>query len=275
MNFLNYKLCFTSYRKIMKKFLVVILILFISINNQTFASDEEDDFAEYENIEEKTNISDPLEGLNRKIFYFNQKFDSVVVLPIAKFYVHNISPNARQVVSNFINNIWTPVDIVASASHFDGEAGTILFWRFIINSTIGLLGTIDVASDMGLRRIEKNFAQTMEYFGIGEGPYLMIPLIGPSTFRDAFDLGLRWSLTSRTFPKFVLDRNSSLIYSFLDRHSELSKAINSDIFDSSLIPFTALDVRSKLLDLTQDLEKILLMFTMLIRYSIFRIVDLK
>ena len=129
-------------------------------------------------------INDPFEDLNRDIFIFNEKLDEKLLKPAALTY-RKVTPQfARTGVTNFFNNleeIDTTINQVLQGEikYAFNDAG-----RFVINSTIGLLGLIDVASKMGLERHEEDFGQTLGVWGFNSGPYIMIPFLGPSNPRD-------------------------------------------------------------------------------------------
>ena len=129
-------------------------------------------------------ISDPFEDLNRDIFIFNEKLDEKLLKPAALTY-RKVTPQfARTGVTNFFNNleeIDTTINQVLQGEikYAFNDAG-----RFVINTTIGLFGLIDVASKMGLERHEEDFGQTLGVWGFNSGPYIMIPFLGPSNPRD-------------------------------------------------------------------------------------------
>ena len=129
-------------------------------------------------------INDPFEDLNRDIFIFNEKLDEKLLKPAALTY-RKVTPQfARTGVTNFFNNleeIDTTINQVLQGEikYAFNDAG-----RFVINSTIGLFGLIDVASKMGLEKHEEDFGQTLGVWGIDSGPYIMIPFLGPSNPRD-------------------------------------------------------------------------------------------
>ena len=129
-------------------------------------------------------INDPFEDLNRDIFVFNEKLDEKILKPTALVY-RKVTPQfARTGVTNFFNNleeIDTTINQVLQGEikYAFNDAG-----RFVINTTIGLFGLIDVASKMGLERHQEDFGQTLGVWGISSGPYIMLPLLGPSNPRD-------------------------------------------------------------------------------------------
>ena len=129
-------------------------------------------------------INDPFEDLNRDIFIFNEKLDEKLLKPAALTY-RKVTPQfARTGVTNFFNNleeIDTTINQVLQGEikYAFNDAG-----RFVINSTIGLFGLIDVASKIGLEKHEEDFGQTLGVWGFDSGPYIMIPFLGPSNPRD-------------------------------------------------------------------------------------------
>jgi phospholipid-binding lipoprotein MlaA len=128
---------------------------------------------------------DPLEGWNRAVFSFNETIDRYALEPVAKGY-RAVTPGfVRTGVSNALSNLAAPVtfanDVLQAAP---GRAGTTVA-RFGINTTIGVAGLFDVASGMGLAKHSEDFGQTLGRWGVGSGPYLMLPLLGPSSVRDA------------------------------------------------------------------------------------------
>ena len=124
---------------------------------------------------------DPLQNFNRKIFAFNQVADKVAIRPVAKAYVKVTGPKERVLIGNFfaiINEV------------LQGRPGPALqsTGRFVINSTVGFLGVFDPASDMRLPAHPTDFGVTLAHWGVPEGPYVVLPLIGPTTLRDVWRL---------------------------------------------------------------------------------------
>lgn len=127
---------------------------------------------------------DPLEPVNRAIFAFNDTADRYVLRPVAKGY-SSVTPDFVQSgVRNFIGNLFYPVTIINQFAQGELQAGTRDMGRFLINSTVGLLGLVDVAKHWGLAENDEDFGQTLGTWGVGEGWYLMLPFLGPSTNRD-------------------------------------------------------------------------------------------
>ncbi|MDE2497841.1 MAG: VacJ family lipoprotein, partial [Xanthomonadaceae bacterium] len=131
---------------------------------------------------------DPLQNFNRKMFAFNQTADKVAIRPVAKAYVKVTGDKERVLISNFFANLRAPVTIINEV--LQGRPGPALqsTGRFVINSTVGFLGVFDPASDMKLTAHPTDFGVTLAHWGVPEGPYLVLPFIGPTTARDVWRL---------------------------------------------------------------------------------------
>jgi phospholipid-binding lipoprotein MlaA len=130
--------------------------------------------------------ADPLEGLNRTTFKVNETVDDYVLKPVAKGYQAVTPSFVRSGVSNAFSNIG---DVGTSVNNLlQGKPGNAVsdVGRFLVNSTLGVLGLFDVATGMGLEKHEEDFGQTLGSWGVGSGPFLVLPLLGPSTLRDTF-----------------------------------------------------------------------------------------
>ncbi len=131
-------------------------------------------------------ISDPFENINRKIFWFNDKLDVYAIEPISLVYHDNLPQEIRTAVSHFFHNLRYPIFLVSDILQFKFEQAGNHTARFAINSTIGVVGLFDFASDWGFERHDEDFGTTLGYYGLGDGPYLVLPILGPSSLRDAF-----------------------------------------------------------------------------------------
>lgn len=130
------------------------------------------------------NPKDPIEGFNRAVFAFNDAIDSVAIKPVAKGYSAVIPDPVQRGVSNFFGNIadvFVGVNNVLQGKVVEGAGD---FGRVLVNSTIGILGVMDVASDMGIEKHDEDFGQTFGRWGVGNGPYVVLPIFGPRTLRD-------------------------------------------------------------------------------------------
>ncbi len=136
-------------------------------------------------VNNPTDPRDPLEPINRAIYHFNDVTDHLVMQPVAQVYRDVLPPIVRTGVSNFFSNINDV--LVALNNLLQGKPQNAVSdaGRVVVNSTIGILGIFDVATKMGLEKHDEDFGQTLGYWGIGDGPFLMLPFFGPSNFRDA------------------------------------------------------------------------------------------
>ena len=131
-------------------------------------------------------VNDPFENINRNIYEFNEKVDEKILKPSAIFYSNTTPKFLKKGISNFFDNI----------NEIDNSFNQLLqgkplksfndLSRFVINTSLGLGGLIDVASEFGLEEHDEDFGQTLAVWGFGEGPYLMLPFLGPSNGRDIF-----------------------------------------------------------------------------------------
>jgi len=127
---------------------------------------------------------DPLEPLNRGIYEVNEAIDRAVIQPVAKAYTAVLPDPARTGVSNFFGNLYDYWNAINNL--LQGKVGAAVsdIGRIALNTTVGLLGFVDVASRVGLEKSDEDLGQTLAWWGIGHGPYLVIPLLGPSSLRD-------------------------------------------------------------------------------------------
>ena len=146
-----------------------------------------EDIKEYSLFER---YADPFEGFNRRMYYFNAKADEYVLLPVVSGYKAITPDPVERGVSNFFSNLGELPTLANALLQLKFEVALTTFSRFTLNSTIGLAGLFDVASSMGIPEQNEDFGQTLGYWGVGSGPYLVLPLLGPSSMRDAAGLGL-------------------------------------------------------------------------------------
>ncbi len=133
-------------------------------------------------------VNDPIEPVNRAIFSFNQFADGILIRPLALMYRQLTPPPLRRSVRNFLNNLNTPVILANDILQGKTDRAMVTGKRFLINSTVGVGGLLDVAGDWGIEGHREDFGQTLAEWGSGEGPYLMLPILGPSNPRDTVGL---------------------------------------------------------------------------------------
>jgi phospholipid-binding lipoprotein MlaA len=136
--------------------------------------------------------ADPLESWNRGVWRFNDAVDRAVLKPVATVYQDHVPDLLRQGVGNFFGNLQDAWTTVNAALQLKGQAAAESFTRFWVNTFFGLAGVLDVASEMQIPRHNEDFGQTLGYWGVGAGPYLVLPLLGPSTLRDTAALPADW-----------------------------------------------------------------------------------
>jgi phospholipid-binding lipoprotein MlaA len=132
--------------------------------------------------------NDPLEGYNRVAFKFNDTLDTYALKPVAQTYKNYIPQFVQTGIGNFFGNLH---DIYSAANGFlqgNATGGFTDVMRVAVNSTFGLFGVIDVASEARLQKQNRDFGQTLGRYGVGPGPYVVLPLLGPSTLRDTVAL---------------------------------------------------------------------------------------
>ncbi|HUS23595.1 MAG TPA: VacJ family lipoprotein [Candidatus Binatia bacterium] len=136
--------------------------------------------------------SDPLEAVNRKVYVFNETADRYLLRPVAKGYDKAMPGFARTGVSNFFDNLFYPRTIVNDLLQGKLQQFGEDLARFVVNSTFGVAGLFDVAAAGGLEAHAEDFGQTLGFWGLGPGWYLMLPLIGPTDNRDLVGRGGDW-----------------------------------------------------------------------------------
>jgi phospholipid-binding lipoprotein MlaA len=136
--------------------------------------------------------NDPLESINRPIFSFNKALDDYALKPAAKGYRTVLPEPVRDGIRNFLNNLRTPIILANDALQGNGERAGQTFARFWMNTVMGLGGLIDVAGMHGIPFHDEDFGQTLAVWGVPEGPFLMLPVFGPSNPRDAVGLGVEF-----------------------------------------------------------------------------------
>lgn len=133
-------------------------------------------------------VYDPLESWNRRVYHFNYRFDQWVFLPVVRGYTYVTPRFVRSGVSNFFSNLGDVPNLVNSLLQFKGQRSMEVTGRLLLNTTIGVVGLWDPATLMGLPKQSEDFGQTLGFYGVGAGPYLMLPLLGPSNLRDTTGL---------------------------------------------------------------------------------------
>ena len=172
------------------------------------------------------NPRDPFEKFNRAMFTFNDAVDRTALKPVATAY-KEVTPSFVQTgVNNFFGNL---SDLWSSANQFaqfKGRDGMSDLARFAMNSTLGLGGVLDVATPAGFRKHNEDLGQTLGYWGVPSGPYLMLPILGPSTIRDTAALPGDWWGDAWTHVNDIPWRNSGIVLRAVDQRASVLDASN-------------------------------------------------
>jgi len=164
---------------------------------------------------------DPWESYNRGMSTFNDTVDGAILKPVALAYTQALPQFVRTGVSNFFNNlsdVWSFANNVLQAKP---EAALSSLWRVVINTTIGLGGVLDPATDMRLQRYREDFGQTLGYWGVPPGPYVVLPVLGSSTLRDTVALPADWYGQPTQYLSDTAVRNSLFVMQLIDTRSRL------------------------------------------------------
>jgi phospholipid-binding lipoprotein MlaA len=170
------------------------------------------------------NPRDPLEPFNRGMYQFNDAVDRAVVKPVATVYRDVLPSPVRTGVTNFFANLQDAWSFVNNSLQLKGEAAGNSLVRFGVNTVFGLGGVLDMASEMQVERHTEDFGQTLGYWGVGAGPYLVLPLLGPSTLRDtlASPVDAYGNVVAGVDP--AATRNALTVVNLLNRRSRLLEA---------------------------------------------------
>ena len=142
--------------------------------------------------------ADPLEAFNRRMYHFNYEIERIIITPIVNTYKFITPDFVENRVSNFFKNAKVLNTMANSAFQFKGRKSMRALGRFTINTILGLGGLFDVASKMGMPKPHEDFGLTLAYYGVGRGPYLVLPILGPTYLRDAFGMGVDSVVAGKT-----------------------------------------------------------------------------
>lgn len=199
-------------------------------------------------VAEMREINDPVEPLNRSIFEINRTLDKAIRNPVATVY-RDLVPSPIQVgLHNLLDNLRAPIIIFNDLLQGEMDRALTTLIRFVLNSTFGIAGLADIAAEFGLEGHNEDFGQTLAVWGIGEGPYIMLPVFGPSNPRDTIGIVVDFLID----PFNTWARNTEREFAPFARSAAQS-----------------VDLRSNNLDLLDDLEKLSLDFYAAIR-SLYR-----
>jgi len=164
---------------------------------------------------------DPWEGYNRGMTNFNNAVDGAILKPVATIYQKTLPRPARTGVSNFFGNLSDVWSLANNVLQVRPQEAMTSFWRVALNTTLGLCGVLDPATDLRLPRTREDFGQTLGYWGVPSGPYLVLPILGPSTLRDTVALPVDWYGHPLAQVEDVPVRNWLHVVQFVDIRSQL------------------------------------------------------
>ncbi|CAH0540751.1 MlaA family lipoprotein [Vibrio marisflavi] len=167
-----------------------LMLLFVfTLSGCASGPDEKSEDSTNQQAASGSHVSDPLEGFNREMWDINYNYlDPYIVRPVSLAYVHHVPSPIRTGISNFLSNLDEPSSMINSLLMGNGKQALAHFNRFWINSTIGLLGLIDIAGEAGITNYgDRSFGDVVGHYGVGNGPYVMVPGYGPWTVRESAD----------------------------------------------------------------------------------------
>lgn len=177
------------------KFYAVILIILLNVNanaaqfshysySELYVFDNQDIDSEVSYNDQQHSVSDPLKAINKHIFNFNLFLDAILLSPVSKAYTLAVPQHGRKLISNFLANLGEPINFFNLILQKKFTEARTCFARFLTNSTVGFLGTVDFASNFNLPYKGEDFGQTLAHYGFYNGIYIVTPVFGPSTMRD-------------------------------------------------------------------------------------------
>lgn len=176
--------------KLVLKSIIVTLVFFTATSSLASKKSANNYSYNYASLTNRCAVYDPYESLNRKVFFVNGVLDGFILRPITKWYGKVTNGYTRGRVSSFVNNISEPLSTVNYGLQGKSQGVFKTFWRFAINSTFGVLGLFDVASKFGLTAEPQTLGNSFGHYGVGAGPYIVLPIYGGMGMRDVMDVGI-------------------------------------------------------------------------------------
>jgi len=172
--------------------------------NSSYTTNKEEVFSDFDNeFEESDAVFDPLNGYNRMMTNFNDSFYINILQPVSKTYADIVHEDIRTGVSNVYDNLLFPIRFINNVLQLKFVNASEELGRFVINSTFGLLGIMDVAQKFELKAHKEDFGQTLGFYGVGSGFHIVIPFLGPSNLRDVL---------GSTSDSFINPLTTSIVY---------------------------------------------------------------
>lgn len=214
----------------------LLLLLFASPPAALQAQEDDDDFFIFDEEEDDGPlIADPLEEINRVSFAFNDKLYRNLIKPVARG-LRVIPAPVRTSGANFFDNLFTPVSAASALLQFDLPNTGTEASRFLINTTIGVFGFFDPATDLGVARDTEDMGQTLGRWGVGHGVYLVVPFFGSTSLRDGIG-----KMANTAMNPFYKDISTGEIFAINATDAEISLSLDQDtyeaFYDSALDPY--------------------------------------
>jgi phospholipid-binding lipoprotein MlaA len=179
---------------------------------------------------------DPWESMNRSVYNFNDALDTVAIKPAAKAYEAVLPQPVRKGIHNVLGNLGDVWSMANSAFQLKGKATAETFVRISVNTVFGFAGVLDIASEMKLKKNKEDFGQTLGYWGVKPGPYVVLPVFGPSTLRDALAKPLDIKGNGASLVNDTSVRNVLSVAEVLDTRAGLLQTVDA-IKSASLDPY--------------------------------------
>jgi phospholipid-binding lipoprotein MlaA len=233
-----------------QKLTILITTLFICCFTQPSLAQQEEELQfnfsdNYEGEDNfKTNnrefVYDPFEKVNRKIFAFNETLDQYFAEPVVREYRKRVPRKVRNSVGNFLDNLSAPISVVNSLLQGNGRNAMASFSSFLINTTIGIGGLFDIAGYRNITYNPEDFGQTFAKYGSNTGPYLVLPILGPSNVRDFSGFIVEKAVNPLNFNILKIGGKKELI------HNETSLSISLS---------SGIDTRENLIEVLEDMRR--------------------
>ena len=180
---------------------------------------------------------DPWESMNRSIYNFNAAVDTVAIKPAARIYVNVVPSFVRTGLHNVVSNLGDVWSMANSAMQLKGQHAAESFMRVAVNTVFGLGGVLDIATEMRLERHKEDFGQTLGHWGVKSGPYVVLPILGPSTLRDGLTLPVDYQGDATRQFSDQATRNSLTAVRIVDVRANLLKTVDT-VKEASLDPYS-------------------------------------
>ncbi|WP_300710962.1 VacJ family lipoprotein [Limnohabitans sp.] len=180
---------------------------------------------------------DPWESMNRSVYNFNDAVDTVAIKPAAQIYVNVVPSFVRTGLHNVVRNLGDVWSMANSAMQLKGQHAAESFMRVTVNTVFGLGGLLDIATEMRLERHKEDFGQTLGHWGVKPGPYVVLPILGPSTLRDGLTLPVDYQGDATRQFSDQATRNSLTAVRIVDVRASLLKTVDT-VKEASLDPYS-------------------------------------